>query len=219
MKHRSITLVSCAWLLLVALAGSLPAQGSKTWSANDDMQLYYEAADKITKSALSPVSLRQVVQGSLKSYLKSFDEYAEYLTPEEYTKYKQGHIRNFSGVGMDIHPNKQGEIVCLPYPQSPAALAGLQSGDILQEVNGQPVTGMTAPVIRDLIIGPAGTRVRLKIARPAAQALTIEVNRAPVTAQTVLVSYLHQIPVVKIVRFTNYTLTDLKAALAGLIKA
>ncbi|MBF0509178.1 MAG: hypothetical protein HQK57_09675 [Deltaproteobacteria bacterium] len=59
----------------------------------------------------------------------------------------------------------------------------------------------------------------LKIARPAAQALTIEVNRAPVTAQTVLVSYLHQIPVVKIVRFTNYTLTDLKAALAGLIKA
>jgi carboxyl-terminal processing protease len=69
------------------------------------------------------------------------------------------------GVGVEIKPDEHGMLVVNALPGSPAAEAGMQKGDLIESVNGQPVSGETLDAAVSLITGPPGSRVTLSVRR------------------------------------------------------
>jgi carboxyl-terminal processing protease len=76
-----------------------------------------------------------------RDWILSMPNSASYLTPDEYANFKLSQQSHYAGVGMELEKNSQGQIVCLPYPDSPAAKAGIAAGDILEAVDGQSTVG------------------------------------------------------------------------------
>ena len=112
--------------------------------AEKDILLYLEAVTRIKKNALflTPTITREkIVQDTLKSYLTQNDTFSDYLTREEYLGFKESQDEEYVGIGMEIEKDRNGKIICFPYPGSPAERVGISVGDQLKSINGIPIYG------------------------------------------------------------------------------
>jgi carboxyl-terminal processing protease len=141
---------------------------------------------KITEHFLKPVDEKEMVQGAIKGMVDALDDpYSGYLTPEmveEMDKQISG-TRVGIGAQLDMH---DGQIrVVTPLEDSPALKAGIQPGDIIREIDGQPTAGIELTEAVQRIVGPQGTTVRLKIGREGGQDIDINITRGPIRIPTV----------------------------------
>jgi carboxyl-terminal processing protease len=82
---------------------------------------------------------------------------------------------------------ESGQIVLIPYPDTPAEKAGIERGDILIAVDGHSVEGQTVRSVVDLVGGPEGTKVRLRLLRAGEpDPLELDVFRGNVEIPTVI---------------------------------
>lgn len=80
------------------------------------------------------------------------DKYSTYYTQEQYEKIMESANGYYSGIGVSILADESGKIIVESCGENtPAAEAGIATGDILLEIDGTQVTGMTASEAADLI--------------------------------------------------------------------
>jgi len=97
------------------------------------------------------------------------DRYTVFMDPEEYGRLKESMSGgNFGGVGIYIELNKEngGRLtVARPIPDTPAADAGLKTGDVILAIDDTSTMGYTIDDAQAKLRGPLGSEVKLKIRR------------------------------------------------------
>ncbi len=93
------------------------------------------------------------------------DRYTRFLTPDEFSDEGNSIKAKLFGIGIQIgvHDNKL--TVISPIDDTPAAKVGLESGDVIEEIDGTSTKGMSIKDAADHIRGPKGTPVKLLIER------------------------------------------------------
>ena len=104
------------------------------------------------------------------------DRWSGYIPAAEYQDYLDRSRNSYVGVGMTIRALEEGFEVIQVEPTGPAAEAGVQAGDVVVAVFGQPVAGMTASDLSAQVKGEAGTTVDLTFAR-GEEELTFTIER------------------------------------------
>ena len=104
------------------------------------------------------------------------DRWSGYIPASEYQDYLDRSRNSYVGVGMTIRALDEGFEVIQVEPTGPAAEAGVQAGDVVVAVFGQPVAGMTASELSAQVKGESGTTVELTFAR-GEEELTITIER------------------------------------------
>jgi carboxyl-terminal processing protease len=105
-----------------------------------------------------------MIRGMLAAYGDPYTSFAEPAQHELETNSLQG---TFGGIGVTLGIDPLGFYVLYPYPDSPAARAGILDGDRLLQVDDLIVAAETSPEnIQAALRGPVGEQVRLSIARP-----------------------------------------------------
>ncbi|MBI3910743.1 MAG: S41 family peptidase [Armatimonadetes bacterium] len=127
----------------------------------------------------------KLTYGAIRGLMHSLDDpYTRFLDPEEYKELRQENEGEFVGIGaaLDPEPTKEGYIrINRPYPDTPAAAAGLHAGDFITKVDGKSVVGLTVEQVVQRIRGQANTPVRLTILRPGGQkSFDVAIVRQPV---------------------------------------
>jgi carboxyl-terminal processing protease len=181
-----------------------------------DILLYMEAIAKIREDAsfLTPDTTReQVVRESLKAYLSEKDAFADYLTRDEYRKFKETQDDSYVGIGMEIKKQRDGRILCVPYPRGPAAEAGISVGDELKKVDGIPVSGKSVFAVASMARGKPGTELNLSISTRSGIDKEVRVRRSGVIINSVSTYQLGKIRVIKIISFTRDTKDKLRRIL------
>jgi len=114
------------------------------------------------------VSARELAQAAIAAMANSVnDSHTQFLSPKEYQEHlawTRGELR-YGGVGIRLRGPEP--TVAQVFPNSPAANAGLQVGDVLVAVNDQPVAGLKLDEIVTRVRGPEGTAVKLRVRRAA----------------------------------------------------
>ncbi len=139
-------------------------------TANDkaykSLVVYSEVLQKIQQDYVDEPNMHLVEAGSLHGLLESLDSESSYLTPREYTEYKQkAATANTGETGLNLSKRFGYIIVTSVIPDSPADKAGLHSGDIFESVAGFTTREMSVGQAQNLLSGPTGTGVKVGVIR------------------------------------------------------
>ena len=126
-------------------------------SANDNtyksLVVYSEVLQKIQQDYVDEPNMHLVTAGSLHGLLESLDPESSYLTPREYTEYKQKVSSSAaSDTGLNLSKRFGYIIVTSVLPDSSADKAGLHSGDILESIAGFTTREMSVGQAKNLCL-------------------------------------------------------------------
>ncbi|WP_302748642.1 S41 family peptidase, partial [uncultured Dialister sp.] len=162
-KNVLLHIVLCLALCIVFLTGVL------YWLTDDPQAFIGFLCNYRTVKAdyYEPVSDRVLFEGAVNGMVKSLgDPYSTYLTGEKLNSFIQGINGEYHGIGIIIGFTIDKEPVILyVIPNSPAASAGLKSGDVLKSVDGKSIDGWEPNAISQSIQGESGTSVKIGYTR------------------------------------------------------
>jgi carboxyl-terminal processing protease len=144
----------------VAGLGNLGGDRSQEWTA---LRQRYQALAARYADAVPPDKLAGAAIAGMTESVE--DAHTNYLTPDDY----QEHIRwtrgdvQYGGIGARMR-GPQATVIEV-FPGTPAEQAGIQAGDVIVGVDGQPTTDMRLDEVVNLVRGPEGSPVRLRVQR------------------------------------------------------
>lgn len=140
------------------------------------------------------------------------DKYSIYIKPAKSEKFVDSLNGEFEGIGAYVEMIDGKFTIVSPIVGSPAEKSGILPGDIVTEVDGEKVLDLSIREIVDLIMGPAGTEVKLKISRDSRD-LSVKVIRDKIIEPAVALKWKKSIPVIGIHQFNHDTINLLQKIL------
>jgi carboxyl-terminal processing protease len=130
------------------------------------LTVYSEVLEHIQRDYVDEPNMPQVTNGALHGLLDSLDPQSSYLSPLEYSDYRQK-SENAAKAGAGLAVTKRfGYIsVISSLPDSPAEKAGLHIGDVLEKIAGFTTGQMAIEQAQLLLSGDPGTVVKLSVIR------------------------------------------------------
>jgi carboxyl-terminal processing protease len=139
-------------------------------TANDkaykSLQVYSEVLQKIQQDYVDEPNMHLVTTGSLHGLLESLDSESSYMTPREYTEYKEktGNPGTAES-GLNLSKRSGYIVVTSVLLDSPGDKAGLRSGDFLESIGGFTTREMSVGQAKNLLAGQPGTAVKVGVIR------------------------------------------------------
>jgi carboxyl-terminal processing protease len=209
----SVVLAGASLLVMGSQEPAPPANGR--WTAKQEMLVFFQAVQAIETHALIPQTADAIVRESLQDYLGTLDPYSHYLNPTEHAALQSGLQGRYAGVGMELCLRPQGGYECVPYPDSPAALAGIRERDILMQVDGADVAGWSLEQLGGRIRGEPGAEVELTVQR-GEDSFRFGVTRRAVQAPSVMAARIGPAPLLRVYTFRDTTADELRNAIQAL---
>jgi carboxyl-terminal processing protease len=134
--------------------------------AYKSLTVFGEVLQKIQADYVDDPNMHLVTAGSLHGLLESLDPESSYLTPREYSEYKQKQQNAGTGeTGLNLSKRFGYIIVISVLPDSPGEKAGIHSGDIFESVGGFTTRDMSVGQALNLLNGQVGSGVKVGVIR------------------------------------------------------
>lgn len=220
-----------AFMLLVGtVAFAMKGQIRGTASENSDQEavITQEHVNKLAEleAMIDAYNIEEVDKQQLTDYMYKGlvagleDPYAAYYTAEELGSVQQSLKGSYKGIGVLMTQNYEtNEIKVLRcYEGAPAADSGLQTNDVVRQVNGQDTSEMTLSEVVAIIQKGEEDMISLTVSREGEEEwLTFSMERTEVEVPTVNVEMLEDgIGYIQITEFDSVTVSQFTDALAGL---
>lgn len=130
--------------------------------------LLWETEKTLRETYLDPDELNEadLLYGAIRGLVGAAgDPYTSFFTPEEAKQFLEDASGHFEGIGAEIGIRDRTLTIISPLPKTPARRAGLESGDLILEIDGKETRMMSLEEAVSRIRGRAGTQVLLKIFR------------------------------------------------------
>ena len=195
------------------LAAPPPPTAKSPLSAADAAQIA-EVMERVQREYVDEVKNPALINDALRGLVGGLDPYSSYLDAEEYADLRVSTAGTYAGIGIEVSTADHALRVVRPFRDSPAAVAGIMSGDTISAIDGMPVgSDLDAAMAR--MRGPRGSTVKLAVTR-AGSALPLEftVERAQVDVHSVAMlrldgGYIYA----RIAAFSDTTALDFAAGL------
>jgi carboxyl-terminal processing protease len=171
--------VFSATLALYAVVGGL--MSTRAQQQNDpgaQLRIFESVLQHIQHDYVDEPNLEKVRAGALRGLAYGLDPYSTYLTPEQVRNYQAGNGNNQVGIGAELSQVASYLYVIAPIKGSPAEQAGVLAGDIIEYIDNKATRDISLYDARQLLNGPPGSEVKLRILRANSRPLTITVRRA-----------------------------------------
>jgi carboxyl-terminal processing protease len=219
----ALIIIAAIFIFGYSLGAAKVTSGSLVDStAQADMSTFWQVWNLAKANYVDqPVDQQKLMDGAMQGMVWALgDPYSSYFTAAEAQEFNSTLSGTFSGIGAEIGERTAGITVVAPLPNSPAAAAGVQTGDIIAAIDGTTTAGMSADGAVHLIRGDAGTTVVLSIIRGTTEPLEISIVRADIKIESVTWDIRDDgIAVVTISIFNDDTVPLFAAAVDAITKA
>lgn len=187
-KITAIVLFSLTLVLGGLLGDRLLALTNET---RDSLRLYTELVNLAHERYGDEVSYRDLVYSSINGMLRALDPHTSFLSPEAYEGMREKQQSSFYGLGILVGVRNGQLTVISPLDGTPASRLGIQAGDVISTIEGDPTEQMSLDEAVQKLKGPKGTKVNITVVRRGLEEpLAMAVTRAEIPQNTVRQSYM-----------------------------
>jgi carboxyl-terminal processing protease len=205
---------------LVTLATKMPVfpGGTARAAASDtyrNLNLFGDVFEKIRSDYVEKPDEQKLVEAAINGMLGSLDPHSSYMDPKSFRDMQVQTRGEFGGLGIEVTQEDGLIKVVTPIDDTPAARAGILSGDIISAIDGENVQGLSLNQAVDKMRGAPDTSVTLKIIRGSNKdPQDIKLTRAVIQIKSVRE---HQegddIGFIRITQFNEQTFDGVRAAI------
>jgi carboxyl-terminal processing protease len=168
-KIQVLLLTSSMLIVAFVLVGSLGVHASGASSSGDvtlkHIGVYSEVLYRVRAEYVEEPNMSAVTNGALHGLLESLDADSSYLTPSEYKVFKQKKTEGKASIGATVSKRFGYAAIISVIPGGPADKAGLNSGDIIETVEGLSTHDLSLAAVKNHLVGEPGSRLELTIIR------------------------------------------------------
>jgi len=152
MTKKKIAFLSLsAALMIMLLAGALFGQATQKSSVYRYLSIFSEVFDLVRSNYVEQVASDQLMDGAFTGVTDAIDEFSYYVPPAQMNAYKSFVDVEDNGIGLVVTKRFGYAYVVTPVAGSPADKAGMERGDFIEKINGQPTTKMAFWQIRSAL--------------------------------------------------------------------
>ncbi|MBR5802815.1 MAG: S41 family peptidase [Bacteroidaceae bacterium] len=219
MKKTTLVMASALALCLCLVGFKRDNHNFQVSKNLDVFNSVYKELDMFYVDTIDP---QKVIRAGIDAMLEEIDPYTTYYLEDDMDEFKQMITGKYAGIGSVIRLYKKRDRVVIyePYEGTPAAEAGLKVGDVILEIDGKDVGGMTTDKVSEMLRGEAGTTFVLKVDRPGEETpLEFKITRRNI--QTPSVPYYGILPngstgYIQLTSFTDRCARDVRRAVIEL---
>src|ERR1700676_2290115 len=163
---------ACLTLLVTAPQG---AQWTRTaWAdagANtySQLNLFGEVFERVRTDYVEKPDDSKLMEGAINGMISSLDPHSRYMNAKGWSDMQETTHGEFGGLGLEVTMEDGLVKVVAPIDDTPAAKAGIMSGDLITRIDDEAVQGLTLEQAVNKMKGPVDTKTRLKIIRSGAE--------------------------------------------------
>ena len=137
---------------------------------NDDkvyeqLNVFGEAFDKINEMYVEDVDVERLIQSAINGMLNSLDPHSGFLPPRSYEDMQIDTKGSFGGLGIEVTMEEGFVKVVSPMDDTPAFRAGVEAGDYITHIDGEPILGLSLNEAVERMRGPVGEKIVITIVR------------------------------------------------------
>ena len=208
-----------ATLLVGLLMGrALESKGLAESETYEDLKIFSEVLSQVQKNYVEETDPQELVRGAIQGMLDTLDPHSAFMSPDMFKEIQVDTRGEFGGLGIQISIRDQKLTVIAPIEGTPAEQAGIQSGDHIFLVDGEPTKDMTLIDAVNKMRGPKGTDVTLTIVREEVdEPLEFQLTRAIIKLKSVRKEMLdEEIGYIRLTQFQEKTGAELAKAVEAL---
>jgi len=181
-KNLKIAILSISVVVvLFAVFGGLGVKASTNDGAYRQLGVYSEVLSHVRLEYVEDPDIPKVTDGALHGLLESLDANSSYLSPEEYKQYREHKSDGKGTIGAAISKRYGYAAVISTIPGGPADKAGIETGDIIEAIEGRSTREMSLAEVTTLLSGQPGSNITVSIVRTR----KVEPQRVTITRNVV----------------------------------
>jgi carboxyl-terminal processing protease len=184
----------------------------------EDLRVFTNVFTHLQKDYVEETENRALLYGAIRGMLNTLDPHSSFMPPDVYREMQMETKGKFEGLGIVIEKKKGLLMVISPIEDTPAFKAGVQAGDHIIKINGEPTKNISLHEAAMKMRGPRGTNVTITIMREGlAEPKDITIVRDIIPLRSVRHEVLEkEIGYIRISQFNEGTASDFEKALQKL---
>ena len=195
-------------LTLIYLA-TTPKLFSDDSDVYKQLNLFGEVYERVRSEYVEKVSDKDLIEAAINGMLQSLDPHSSYLNADSFTEMKIQTKGEFGGLGIEVTMENGLVKVVSPIDDTPAAKAGLQSGDYISHIDDEAVMGLTLSEAVDKMRGPINTELKITVIREGQEAFDLNLKRAIIKVTSIKAKKEEDVAYIRITSFTQKTFKNL----------
>ncbi|MDZ7629092.1 MAG: S41 family peptidase [Parvularculaceae bacterium] len=189
------------------------------------LDLFGEVFEQVYENYVEKPEDAKLVKGAIDGMLSELDPHSSYMTADDFTRMQEQTRGSFAGLGIQVVMDNEGADkgfvkVIAPIDDTPAQRAGIQPQDLITEIDGVEVQGMTIDEAIEKLKGAKGTAVEIAVVRDRTKpSFKLKLVRDIVRVAAVTHRVEGQFGFIRITNFSEQTEDGLLKALKSLEKA
>ena len=214
---------ACLTLVVTGPQGTSLVAAAKAAARSDaytQLNLFGNVFERIKTSYVEKPDDSKLMEGAINGMISALDPHSRYMNEKGWSDMQETTHGEFGGLGIEVTMEDGLVKVVTPIDDTPAAKAGMLSGDVITQIDDEAIAGMTLEQAVSRMKGPANSKIKLKVARKGSAApIDIAIMREIIRVRPVRYKTDGgDIGYIRITRFNEQTTDGLKKAIASISK-
>ncbi len=214
---RPLLQVTAAVSALALIPISTAAMAGVDTGSYHELEVFMDVYNRVKQDYVDKVDDKTLVNGAIQGMLSALDPHSSYADGLDFDNLKIQTDGNYGGLGLSVTQQDGAVKVIAPTEDTPAARAGIKSGDFITHLDGKFIFGGTLDEAIQQMRGPPGTKISLTVVRPGVdKPLQFTLIREIIVTKPVKWEVRGDVGYININTFTASTSADTAAAVKGI---
>ena len=202
LSMRSSVAIAACFFLFAPLSAAAQEDNSETYR---QLKLFGDVFERVRADYVEQVTDEELIEAAIRGMLANLDPHSSYLNADSFKDMQVQTKGEFGGLGIEVTLEGGLVKVVSPIDDTPAFRAGVQAGDFITHLDGEPVLGLTLADAVKRMRGPVKSDIVLTVRRDSQEPFDLTITRDIIRIQSVRSRAEDNIGYIRITTFNEQT--------------